>query len=75
MPLVCNLLLLKLDSSELLLNWDAESLELLLLSDLLEDLLEDSTSIASSFPCFFFSVLVAAFALGFSVFHDDHEWS
>jgi hypothetical protein len=62
--LECNLLLLKLDSSESLLDWDAESLELLLLPNLLEDLLEDCTSIAASFFCFFFSALVAEFALG-----------
>jgi hypothetical protein len=68
LPLERNLLLLKLDSSESLLNWDAESLELLLLPDSLEDLLEDSNLIASSFFYFFFSALVAAFALGLFCF-------
>jgi hypothetical protein len=63
-----NLLLLKLDSSELLLDWDVESLELLLLPNLPEDSLEDSTLIVSSFFCFFFSALVTAFALGLFCF-------
>ncbi len=68
LPLERNLLLLKLDSSESLLDWDAESLELLLLLNLLEDLLKDCTLIASSFFCFLLLCAGCGVCLGLVLF-------
>ncbi len=66
LPLVRDLLLLELDSPELLPDWDAEPLEVVLLldslvDDLPEDLPEDST-ITSSFV-FFFLFCLSVFSL------------
>jgi hypothetical protein len=64
LPLERDLLSLKLDSSESLLDWDAESLEVLLLLDSLEDdSPEDSPEVSSITSFFFFLLFSFPFSL------------